>query len=177
MDNNLRDQRMGENLIWLTNEHFKGRKVIAWMATFHAAHDIQQIKPIGNATMYDGVVNCGTVAHDALGNAMFTIGFTSADGSAGNVWGRSPMTLPPPSRASLEDICRQTEIPFMLIDFRGLPENHFLREPIVSRPMGYGEMSARWPEQMDAMFYIRTMFPSTREVMIPEGGVVRASDR
>ena len=175
-DNNLRDQRMGENLIWLVNEHYKDRKIIAWMATFHAAHDIQQIRPIGNPTMYNGVVNCGTVAHASLGEAMYTIGFTAAEGSAGNVWGRSTSTLPPPSRGSLEDICRQTEIPFLLVELRALPEDHFLREPLISRPLGYGEMSATWPAQMDAMFYIRTMFPSTREPMIPEGAAIRAAD-
>src|ERR1044072_7460263 len=34
-DNNLRDQRMGENLIWLANERYKNRRIIVWAAAFH----------------------------------------------------------------------------------------------------------------------------------------------
>ena len=172
--NNTRDERMAENLVWLMNERYKNRKVIAWMATFHGAHDIQKIRPAMNAALYDGVVNCGTAAHKTLGRAMYTIGFTAADGKAGNVWGRSTMDLPKPSADSLEDLCLKTGKPFLFIDFKSLPQDHWLRGELVSRPLGYGEMIAIWPNQMDAMCYIKTMFPSTRENALPEYARIRA---
>jgi len=172
--NNTRDERMGANLIWQMEEKYKDRKVIAWMATFHAAHELQQIQSPMRPGMYDGVVNCGTIAHNELGDLMYTIGFTAADGKAGNVWGRSPpMELPPPTAGSLEFFCQQTGKPFLFTDFKSLPEDHWLRKPMVSRPLGYGEMTAEWPRQVDAMFYIRTMFPSTKENMLPSYAQVR----
>jgi erythromycin esterase len=172
--NNSRDQRMGENLIWLANEKYKGRKIIAWMATMHAVHDVQHISFPANPGMYDGVVTCGGVAHKALGEAMYTIGFISAEGKAGNVWAKSYMTLPEPSDGSLEDVCLRTSKPFLLVDFNGLSAKHWLRQPLVSRPLGYAEMRAAWPDQMDAMFYIQTMFPSTREDALPSYARLRA---
>lgn len=175
--NNTRDQRMGENLIWLVNDRYKGRKIIAWMATFHGVHDIQQIKSPMNPGMYEGVVNCGTVAHKALGDVMYTIGFTAADGKAGNVWGKTTMELPEPSEYSLEHLCVRTDVPFLFIDFQSLPADHWLRQPVVSRPLGYGEMSAVWPDQLDAMFYIQTMFPSTKANTLPDYAVIRADQK
>ncbi len=176
-DNNTRDQRMGENLIWLVNERYKDRKIISWMATMHAVHDIQQIKGLGGPDIYEGVTNCGTVAHRAIGGTMYTIGFTAADGKAGNVFGQWTNDLKPPSAGSLEDLCLQTGAPFLFIDFKSLPADHWLRKPMVSRPLGYGEMLATgggWPQQVDAMFYIQTMFPSTREDALPPYARLRA---
>jgi erythromycin esterase len=173
-DNNTRDQRMGENLIWQVNERYKDRKVIAWMATMHAVHDVQNIKFGLGKGLYDGVINCGTVTHKVLGDGMYTIAFTSYDGKAGNVWKRAaPMELPKPQPGSLEDLCGQSGKNFLFIDFKYVPSDHWLRKRMVSRPLGYGEMTAEWPKQVDAMFYIRTMFPSTRENMLPEYAVTR----
>jgi len=172
--NNTRDERMAANLIWQVEDKYKGRKVIAWMATFHAAHEIQEIHFPMRAGLYDGVVNCGTVAHNELGDGMYTIGFTAAEGQAGNVWGKTVHTLAPPSPDSFEHLCAQTGKPFLFTDFKSLPADHWLRQPMVSRPLGYGEMTAEWPRQMDAMFYIRRMFPSTKEPMLPVDARIHA---
>jgi erythromycin esterase len=174
-DNNTRDRRMGENLIWLVNERYRDRKIIAWMATMHAVHDVQKIGMVGNPDFYKGLLTCGTVAHKAIGDRMYTIGFTAADGKAGNVWTKEGRSLEAPSKGSLEDLCLQTGKPFLFIDFTSLPHDHWLHQPLVSRPLGYAEMTASegWPKQMDAMFYIRTMFPSTRENALPPYAVLR----
>jgi erythromycin esterase len=171
-DNNTRDQRMAENLIWLVNERYKDRKIIAWMATMHAVHDVQKIKsPAGiGPDIYQGVINCGTASHKAIGEKMYTIGFTSADGKAGNVWAKQGWSIQAPSTGSLDDLCLQSGEPFLFIDFKSLPADHWLRQPMVSRPLGYAEMLATeggWPQQVDAMMYIQTMFPSTREDALP----------
>jgi erythromycin esterase len=173
-DNNVRDERMAENLVWLVNDKYKDRKIIAWMATMHAVHDVQQIHSIGGPDIYEGVINCGTAARKVIGDKTYTIGFTAADGKAGNVSGRWSSELAAPSKGSLEDLCLQSGVPFLFIDFRGLPADHWLRKNMVSRPLGYGEMLAAWPAQVDAMFYIQTMFPSTREDALPPYARVRA---
>jgi len=172
--NNTRDERMAANLIWQMEQKYQDRKVIAWMATFHTAHDIQQIKHPVNPTFYDGVVNCGTIAKNELGDAMYTIGFTAADGKSGNVWGKTIHDLKQPSPDSLEGLYVRAGKPFLFTDFRSLPDDHWLRKPMVSRPLGYAELTAEWPRQVDAMFYIRTMFPSTRDNALPMYARVRA---
>jgi erythromycin esterase len=39
-DNNRRDVQMGENLVWLADQRYKGRKIIVWAATFHIARNL-----------------------------------------------------------------------------------------------------------------------------------------
>lgn len=176
-DNNTRDARMAENLVWQVNERYKDRKIIAWMATMHGVNDIQRIKPLMGPPIYEGVTNCGTLAKKSLGATMYTVGFTAFDGKPGNVWARTePIALPPPTPGSIEDLCGQTGKQFLFIDFRSLPADHWLRQPMLSRPLGYGEMVATeggWPVQMDAMFFTRTMFPSTRANALPPYAVLR----
>jgi erythromycin esterase-like protein len=175
-DNNTRDKRMAENLAWLLTDRYKDRKVIAWMATMHAVHDIQEIHFLGGPDIYKDVINCGSAARGTIGDMTYTIGFTAADGQAGNVWAPTGRPIAPPTKGSLEDLCVQTGKPFLLIDFKGLPADHWLRQPLVSRPLGYGEMTAVWPDQMDAMLYTKTMFPSTRQNALPPYAVLRAGE-
>jgi erythromycin esterase len=39
----LRDEQMGDNLVWLLEQGFPGRKIIVWGATLHAAREISGI--------------------------------------------------------------------------------------------------------------------------------------
>jgi erythromycin esterase len=42
------------------------------------------------------------------------------------------------------------------------PGGAWLRQPLLSRPLGYLEMRADWGEVLDGLLYLRTMAPSTR---------------
>jgi erythromycin esterase len=172
-DNNIRDQRMAENLIWLANERYKGRRIIAWAAIFHALHDPSAIK-LGpdDGFSFQGVLTMGQVARKSLGDAIYTVGFTAAEGKAGNVMGGKPFDLKKPPDDSFEDLCIRVGRRFLFVDFRSLPATHWLRQPISASLSGYSPIETDWTRQVDALVFTQTMFPSTKGPMRPDGAVL-----
>ncbi|MCW5776462.1 MAG: erythromycin esterase family protein [Phycisphaeraceae bacterium] len=159
--NNIRDARMGDNLAWLADEYYKGRRLIVWEATMHAVHRACEIET-GLPFTYDGLITAGERARSILGDAVFTVGFTAARGTAARL-GMAPSRLEAPREGSLEAAALATGRRFLWIDFRSAPPDHPLRARFSARPLGYAPMHAVWPDQMDAMFYTEEMFPSTAE--------------
>ena len=50
-----------------------------------------------------------------------------------------------------------------VVSFRDLgQEGAWLRERILSRPLGHKPMEADWTQVLDGMVFTRTMYPSTR---------------
>jgi erythromycin esterase len=161
-----RDEQMGRNLIWLANERYPGRKIIVWAATFHNARNLRKLDPgLGNPEIkkvYEDFAAMGEVAHRTLGDKMYSLGFTAAAGRAGSAFG-TPQNLSRPSPGSLEDLMEGAGLENALVDFRNPPRGgHWLREPLISRPLGYTEMKGNWSEVLDGMMFIREMTPSTR---------------
>lgn len=168
---NHRDERMGENLIWLANERHRGRKLIVWAATMHAVHDAEAIRSPVMPDLYKGIVTAGAAAKRVLGDDLYTIGFDAHEGSAGICFGRPrPIELSP--KGSLGALLAQVDHPFLYVDFRGVPEEHWLRRKHVARPLGYAVLEADWTGQMDALFFTRRMFPSTQTERAPVGAIL-----
>ena len=172
-DNNFRDQWMGEAVAWLVGERYKGRRIILWAASFHALREPTAItlEP-GAGFSYQGLVTMGQVAHAVLGNNIFSIGFTSAEGAAGLATGSQPQPLYPPEQGSLEDLLTATGRRFLFLDLQHLPTAHWLRAPIAANPLGNSAVRTDWTRQFDAMVFIRTMFPSTTGPIAPDGAVL-----
>ncbi|MBI1851765.1 MAG: erythromycin esterase family protein [Planctomycetes bacterium] len=164
-----RDRLLGENLLFQVNEACRGHKVILWCASMHAMHHAPAITgpSASDSSPYQGLATMGEVARRALGNAMYTIGFTAGRGSHGWFYAKSGTPLPEPDAAWVESTCAAAKQPFLFIDFRLLPKDHWLREAQIMRPLGYSAMKAVWPEQMDAVIYIDEMFPASREGLAP----------
>ncbi len=163
--NNIRDARMGDNLAWLADEYYKGRRLIVWEATMHALHRASEIET-GLPFTYDNTLTAGERARSILGDAVFTVGFTAARGTAARL-GMAPSRLDAPREGSLEAAALATGRRFLWIDFRSAPPDHPLRARLCARPLGYSPMHAVWPDQMDAMLYTEEMFPSTTGPLHP----------
>jgi len=172
-DNNLRDQRMAENLIWLANDRYKGRRVIVWAATFHALHEPSAIKlGAGSSFSYQDVVTMGKVARKLFGRHMYTIGFTAANGEAGNPMGSQTVELKTSEDGSLEDLWTRTGHQFSFVDFRALPNTNWLRQPISARLLAHSPIKTDWTRQVDAVVFTQAMFPSAASPMAPEGALL-----
>jgi erythromycin esterase len=172
---NYRDLRMGENLVYLANERYKGRRLIVWAATMHEVHDVEAIRPGFNPDFYKGHVSAGTEAKRILGDDLYTIAFDAHEGSAGVCFGPSrPLEKSP--AGSLGAMLAEIDHPFLFVELRSLPDEHWLRGPVVMRPLGYLAMDADWPRQFDAVFFTREMFASTRTGMAPQGAVLTVQE-
>jgi erythromycin esterase len=169
---NHRDQRMGENLIWLANERYKGRKLVVWAATMHAVHDVQAIRPKEMPDIYKGGVTAGTVAKGALGDALYTIAFDAHQGEAAPAFEKDASALDPSPPGSLGDHLSRLDSPFLYVDLKSAPSRHWLRGEFVMRPLGYSPMNAVWSRQVDGVFFTHTMFRSTRQGLAPGSAVL-----
>lgn len=162
----LRDGQMGRNLIWLANEHYPGRKIIVWAATYHAARNLDRIDPGSPelARFYQAVSPAGEVAWKTLGEQMYTLGFTAYEGNVGSVFRTAPPEpLLEPTAGSLEDLMFRAGLENAFVDFRNPPPGgDWLRQPLISRPLGYTEMKADWTQVMDGMMFTKNMEPSKR---------------
>lgn len=161
----IRDEQMGRNLVWLANERYPGKKIIVWAATFHNARNVRRLDPGLNSPhlkkRYATYVPMGEVAHRTLGGQMYSLGFTAARGKSNN-FGQN-MELWKPTAGSLEDLMERAGLENALVDFRDPPQGgQWLREPLISRPLGYAEMKGEWAEILDGMMFIREMTPRTR---------------
>ncbi len=159
---NLRDRAMGENLIWLANEHFRGRKIIVWAAARHLCHDFALAAPPEAPDFYSGMIAMGDVVQAELGKAAYTVMFTTYAGEqamAGNV----ATAIEPAPEGSFEQLCHRIGSPFLFVDLRGSdPElAAFPRARMSARPFGYMSCNAPWSEIGDAFFFIDAMQPST----------------
>lgn len=164
---NHRDQRMADNLVFLANDYFKGKKIIVWAASMHNARRVEPLEWIGMNHNYKGVRPMGDFAWDTLGPRMYSIMFTAYQGRIGRPWsGPSPIETAKPD--TLESLLHDTGKPYLFLDFRSLPKDHWLRTPITARPLGYAPMKGIWPDSFDAVLFTDRMYPSTPVGREPE---------
>jgi len=159
---NVRDRQMADNLRWLAGERFAGRKIIVWAATSHIIRFRGELKGKNGGEIPDpGMVPMGDILWKALGDQMFTIGFTAHDGRVG-VRGVMPWDLAPAREDSLEGMLQSTGREFAFLSFRSLPrEGAWLHGDILARPLGHTPMRGDWTRIMDGLVFIRKMVPAT----------------
>ena len=156
---NVRDRQMAENLIWLAREFYPKRKIIVWAASMHLARNASSITPLTPGLSYRNTVPMGHLVHEALGDEIFSVGFTAGSGEFGNPFSR-PVTLPTGPAGTLEDLFARSKIDNGLINFRSSDTK--MIQPIFSRPLGNQFMHADWSKVFDAMIYNKIMTASTR---------------
>ena len=159
----LRDVRMGENIVWLAKEYFPNRKMIVWAATSHIARDMQAVD-IFATPEYEGMVQMGDVVWDSLGTQMYAMGFTAYEGTYGAPllpnFSTRVLQLPVPS--AIEDLMNRAGFENAIINFRDLPQSGaWLEGALICRPFGHGNMIGSWTQVMDGIIYTKTMVPNT----------------
>ena len=168
-DISSRDRRMADNLIWLANDRYRGRRIIVWAAAFHTLHEPSAI----DLAFYRSVETMGHVAHQSFGRQMYTIGFTAADGKAGDAMGGQTVQVKTAEDGSLEDLLTRLGRQFAFVDFRNLSEaTGWLHQPISARFLQYSPIETDWTRQFDGVVFTHTMFPSTKGPMAPDGAVL-----
>jgi erythromycin esterase len=149
---NPRDAQMGDNMIWLARERYPERKIIVWGATMHLLRNPHLIDTRRADLDYTGVEPMGQHLKEALGDEVFTIGFTAYEGQAGVPWGQ-PWRIDPAPAGSLEDLCVRAGLENAFVTFRGAEVPQWLRAPLVSRPLAHSPMEADWTQVVDGMLF------------------------
>lgn len=153
----IRDRRMGENLVWLARERYPNRKIIVWAATFHNARNVRQVDAAEAKTrnFYAIDTPMGEVAKNALGDQLYSLGFTSYEGEFARLWEKTAHPLPPVSRDSFEDLCARAGLTNAVIDFHHAPR--WLRTRMLAQILGHTEHRADWTRVVDGVVFLKRM--------------------
>jgi erythromycin esterase len=156
---NERDAQMADNFIWLARDRFPGRKIIVWAATFH---NIRNPETVGDSGQYVGLATMGHLSWKALGDEIYNLGFVASEGKAG-MYRVEPRDIPKPVEGSIDKLLASTTHDLAIVDFRHLRESGaWLRNRMMSAPLGYSAEPADWTRVLDGIMYTRVMRPSTR---------------
>lgn len=158
---NLRDRRMGENLVWFANERYAGKKIVVWSANGHCAHDVKRVDTHTSATNAAQRVSMGDVAHEALGDAMYTVLMTARSGSFAMV-NQPAVKLDDAPVGSLEAAIGELGYAFAFVDLRAsrADDAAWSNTSFVARPFAYAPREARWSTMADAFLFVDRMEPS-----------------
>jgi erythromycin esterase len=161
-DNNPRDEQMAANLVWLANVYYPGRKIIVWAASAHTARALAPLRTSDGIQPFASgwTVHLGGEAHRALGAEMYSIGFTAAAGTFGQV-GATPQSIRPPVPESIEAHFAATPFEYAFVDFRRRAAGGEWLTDTYSRPFGYSDLRGDWTAVFDGMVFTRVMTPST----------------
>ena len=159
---NRRDHINAENLKWLIDKAYAGRKIMVWAHNAHVmnAWYTRGFSSVSLEPLADGMKSMGVWLAGWYGDALYKIGITAYQGSDGWV-GAAPEPVPPAPPGSLEERLHRLGAPAVFLPLRG--DNAPLPTAHVSMriPKYKVETVANPAKPFDALYFIDTMKPAT----------------
>jgi erythromycin esterase len=159
---NRRDRINADNLRWLIDSAYAGRKVMVWAHNAHVMNawyslgfDSVSLEPLA-----DGMKPTGAWLTSWYGSMLYKIGFTAWQGEDGWVGG-SPTPVPPASPGSLEERLHRLDAPQVFLPLRGLTRSVSAGGVSMRIPKYKVETVAIPAQPFDALYFIDTMKPAT----------------
>jgi len=158
---NRRDQINADNLKWLIDTAYAGRKIMIWAHNAHVMNAWygKEFDSVSPEPLTDGMKPTGVWLTGWYGDALYKIGFTAYQGRDG--WVGAPATpLPAAPPGSLEERLHRLGAPEVFLPLRGsggLPGARLS----MHIPKYKTEIVANPTRFFDAIYFIDTMEPAT----------------
>jgi erythromycin esterase len=154
---NRRDRINADNLRWLIDTAYSGRKIMIWA---HNAHVMNAwygpgFDSVSPEPPSKGMKTTGVWLTSWYGDALYKIGFTAWQGSDGLV-GNPPVPVPPAPPGTLEGRLHRLGAPEMFLPLRNATALFTMRLPKYKV-----ETVANPARPYDAIYFIDTMKPAT----------------
>jgi erythromycin esterase len=171
---NRRDGLMADNLRWLIDEAYRGRKFIVWAHNAHVmnAYFAGDWRGVHLEPQPNGMTPAGVFLAEWLKDRLYTIAMTTNEGQDSWANGQRSGPISPAPEGSLESRLHKLGKPHVFLDLRSArSENgHPMRVPQSMRISGYGPPTSPYGNDLvpdltrafDAVFYIDRMAPATR---------------
>lgn len=161
---NRRDRINADNLKWLIDTAYAGRKIIVWAHNAHVM-DAWYGKGFDNISLIplpEGMKTTGVWLADWYGPRVYKIGFTAWQGSDGFV-GAPPTPVPPAPADSAEERLHRLGAAEVLLPLHSNRSSHSLPPGPVSMrvPKWKVENVENAAQPFDALYFIDTMKPAT----------------
>ncbi|WP_432721382.1 erythromycin esterase family protein [Jeongeupia wiesaeckerbachi] len=152
-----RDQQAAQNIAWLADKFYKGKKLVVWTHNGHAG-DFSVNFGLGGVTL-------GTYISRQFKNDAYRAGFVGYAGSVRNMDNATTRDIPPPTPGLLEAEWRAAGLPMAFIDFKQRANKPGWITSITARPFEYLEFPPSYPNfvngTFDGLFYIDQPVPAT----------------
>lgn len=148
---NIRDRQMAENVEWYLNR-FPDRKVIIWTANFHGAKKIDQImyRKEPEPDLYKKFVLLGEHLENAFPGQVYSLAFTSGDGSTGFFYANDSTAIMPDS-TSMEFRLNQRGMEYGFCDLSQKKD----WADMVFNSIVFGDCKpGKWARALDGVFFI-----------------------
>jgi len=148
---------MGDNLMWLINHKFEGRKIIFWGSN---SHIFKNYPEIGIYNKYSGnrdTTNTGTYIHEFLGEDLYILGFTSYNGKAGRLYSET-YNIDEPPRNHFESWIYDTGLPYAFVNFANSPFIGETERKFFMKTITHKHSYVNWFNLYDGLFYIEKMY-------------------
>ncbi|RAI99844.1 erythromycin esterase [Chitinophaga skermanii] len=159
----VRDLQMANNLIWLAEQAYPGKKIIVWAHNIHIAKNTDQMI-VPNSPDLQAYLSSykpmGETINRYFGKKAFTIGFNSSEGTFVNYTDFKVLPVPAVDPTSLEAKFAQEKLPIQLCNFHGLGK--WWHTPQLSTLFDFVPVKADWSKVYDAILYIKTATPTTK---------------
>lgn len=158
---NYRDLQMADNLIWLADTVFTGKKIIVWAHNGHIANTMGNSEGKGGLQdFYNTFIPMGAKLKKHYGNNVYALGFSGAAGKYMDYGSLKIMGVPAPQPGSIEAALANTNKPIALLDYRHAGK--VLQQNQVGCIGDFMAATAVWPRIFDGVFFIRTSTPVIR---------------
>ncbi|MGN6415873.1 MAG: erythromycin esterase family protein [Pseudobacter sp.] len=158
-----RDKQMADNLIWLSEYAYPGKKIMVWAHNVHVAKQTGSLAfaPGNQAQQFFSTLTpMGTTVEKHFGKKMYTIGFTSSEGSYQDFNNNQFIAIPNPPAGSIEDRLNRTGHAYAFIDLR--TGNGWWQQHQTGMLYDFMPATGKWPSVYDGLFFIRKNFPVDR---------------
>jgi erythromycin esterase len=155
-----RDARMADNLRWLAERIYPGRKLIVWAHNGHIlnAHYRPDFTGPTPEPVEGGLKRMGAYVAETFGRDVYTIAFIAFGGEYGSARSltRRPIINMPAD--GIEALLHELGHSHAFLDFRRLPPEHWLRRSAVMATVNYTpETADDWTRIFDGVFFIDRM--------------------
>ena len=161
-DMSVRDLQMAENLIWLADKVYPGKKIIVWAHNLHLSKGTSALTTqVPELTaFYASYVPMGVTVHQHYGKAAYTIGFTGATGTYIDFNDGKLQTIPPVTPESVEGQLSKTGYNYSFTNYQALKGK--ADKPVSGMIMDYIPSMGIWPNVFDGLFFIKNPTPVDR---------------
>ncbi|MCW3467860.1 erythromycin esterase family protein [Chitinophaga nivalis] len=158
----VRDLQMAENLIWLAEKAYPGKKIIVWAHNIHVAKSTSGLIPPDDNTraFLSTFKPMGATVSEHFGAKAYVIGFTSAAGTFMDYVSGKILPVPALKPGSLEAHLAATGHRWSFTDLRR--KSPVLQQPLASALFDYSPATGIWPAVYDGLFFIKTAAPVAR---------------
>ncbi|WP_410771499.1 erythromycin esterase family protein [Fontibacillus sp. BL9] len=111
-----RDRLMTENLEWVMQSLYPGKKVILWAHNDHLAKNTSKMLVKEDGKWINSFTSMGELMHRKLKDKMYVIGLYMNRGSSATITSNQPFTIQPAIKGSLEHLVMQSGYANSFID-------------------------------------------------------------